>query len=405
MSDGSPVVEGLEGRALFTTLPAGFVETTVTTGVDAPTAMAFAPDGRLFVAEQTGDLRVIKNGALLPTPFVSLNVDSAGERGLLGVAFDPAFASNHFVYVYHTVAGKNGGAAHNRVSRLTASGDVAAARSARVILDLDPLSSRTNHNGGAMQFGPDGKLYVAVGENANRDNAQSLSNRLGKILRVNADGSIPADNPFYAKTTGANRAIWAIGLRNPFSFDFRADDGLMFLNDVGQNTWEEIDVGVAGANYGWPAVEGPGSRRPRYRKPIFAYQHGTGPTTGDAIVGAAFYDSPQRTFPRSYKGDYFFADLSSGWIRRIDAATNADADFAQGINVPVALAVSPFDGALYYAAIGDGGVVRKIQYGPGVTSPTPAPGPAVIAPARPIASFAGGPAVFDAEREDVALLP
>ena len=187
------------------TLPSGFTESLVANGLSRPTAMDFAPDGRLFVCLQSGQLRVIKNGALLATPFVSLSVDSNGERGLLGVAFDPNFASNNFVYVYYTVPGTP---PHNRVSRFTANGDVAAANSELAILDLDKLSSATNHNGGAIHFGPDGKLYVAVGENATPSNAQTLSNRHGKVLRINSDGSIPPDNPFFNTATGANRSIW-----------------------------------------------------------------------------------------------------------------------------------------------------------------------------------------------------
>src|ERR1044072_10039812 len=156
-------------------LPAGFQQSVVAAGLSNPTAMQFAPDGRLFVCQQGGQLRVIKNGALLPTPFVTLTVNASGERGLLGVAFDPAFASNHFVYVYYTVPGAS---AHNRLSRFTANGDVAAANSEVVLLDLNNLSSATNHNGGAIHFGPDGKLYGAVGENANGANSQTLTNLL-----------------------------------------------------------------------------------------------------------------------------------------------------------------------------------------------------------------------------------
>src|SRR5207247_421716 len=155
-----------------------------------PTAMEFAPDGRLFVAQQGGQLRVIKDGQLLATPFVNLNVDSSGERGLLGVAFDPNFATNNFIYVYYTVPGSP---AHNRVSRFTANGDTAVAGSEFILLNLNNLSAATNHNGGAIHFGPDGKLYIAVGENANPSNAQTLSNLLGKVLRINSDGSIPND--------------------------------------------------------------------------------------------------------------------------------------------------------------------------------------------------------------------
>ena len=133
-------------------------------------------------------LRVIKNGALLATPFLSVTVNSSGERGLLGVAFDPDFASNQFVYVYYTATTPT---VHNRVSRFTANGDVAVPGSETVLLDLDNLSGATNHNGGAIHFGPDGKLYVAVGENANGANSQTLTNLLGKILRINPDGTHP----------------------------------------------------------------------------------------------------------------------------------------------------------------------------------------------------------------------
>ncbi len=339
------------------TLPPGFVEEQFGSDLGGrPTAMAFAPDGRLFVCLQGGDLRVIKDGALLGAPFVRIAVDSSGERGLLGIAFDPNFASNQFIYVYHTVPGAP---AHNRVSRFTANGDVAAAGSQAVILDLDPLSSATNHNGGAIHFGPDGKLYVAVGENANGSNSQTLSNRLGKILRINPDGTIPSDNPFFNTASGQNRAIWALGLRNPFTFGFQPGTSRMFINDVGQNTWEEINSGVAGSNYGWPITEGP-TDDPRFRAPIFAYGHGSSDTTGCAIVGAAFYNPPVAQFPASYVGKYFFADLCSGWIRLFNPATGKASLFATGISTPVDLHVGP-DGALYYVAQGNGGQVFRVS--------------------------------------------
>jgi glucose/arabinose dehydrogenase len=165
--------------AAAATLPAGFTETPVASGLASPTAMAFAPDGRLFVCEQGGRLRVIANGALLPTPFLTVTVNASGERGLLGVAFDPAFQLNQYVYVYYTATTPT---VHNRISRFTANGNVAVAGSEVVILDLDNLSGATNHNGGALAFGPDGKLYAAVGENANTANAQVLTNLLGKML-------------------------------------------------------------------------------------------------------------------------------------------------------------------------------------------------------------------------------
>jgi glucose/arabinose dehydrogenase len=339
------------------TLPAGFVESQFGSNLGgAPTAMAFAPDGRLFVCLQNGTLRVIKNGALLPAPFVSLSVNSSGERGLLGIAFDPNFTTNQFVYLYYTTSTAP---IHNRISRFRANGDVAEANSELVIMDLDNLSSATNHNGGAIHFGPDGKLYAAVGENASAANAQNFSNRLGKILRINSDGTIPTDNPFLDATTGANRAIWALGLRNPFTFGFQPGTGRLFINDVGATTWEEINDGIAGSNYGWPTCEG-ACLHPNFRNPIFAYGHGAGETTGCAIVGGAFYNPPVNQFPSSYLGKYFFADLCSGWIRVFDSAAGSASAFATGISSPVDLQVGP-DGCLYYLARGNNGQVFRVS--------------------------------------------
>lgn len=231
------------------TLPEGFSEVRVAAGIVSPTAMSIAPDGRIFVAEKTGALRVVKNDALLSQPFLTVSVNSAGERGLLGVAFDPGFQTNRHIYVYYTTASAP---IHNRVSRFTASSgnpDVAAAGSELPLLDLPALGA-SNHNGGAIHFGNDGKLYVAVGENAVPDNSQSLSTPLGKLLRINADGSIPTDNPFYAQTSGINRAIWSRGLRNPYNFAVDPFNGRMHVNDVGQSAWEEVNLGVRGTNHG-----------------------------------------------------------------------------------------------------------------------------------------------------------
>jgi hypothetical protein len=291
-------------------------------------------------------------------------VNSAGERGLLGIAFDPNFVSNQYVYVYYTATTP---ALHNRISRFTANGDVALPGSEVVILELNNLSGATNHNGGAIHFGPDGMLYAGVGENANGPNAQTLNNLLGKILRLNPDGTIPSDNPFYNIATGNNRAIWALGLRNPFTFTFQPGTGRMFVNDVGQDTWEEINDGIAASNYGWPATEGP-TGDPQYRSPLFYYGHGESGTTGCAIAGGAFYNPSSPTFPGEYLGDYFFADFCSGWIRRFDPNDGSVADFAMDISLPVDLMVSP-DGGLYYLARGSGAVFR-IDYAP--SNPVPA---------------------------------
>ena len=338
------------------TVPGGFTDSLVANGLSSPTAMEFAPDGRVFVCEQGGALRVIKNGALLATPFLTVTVNANGERGLLGVAFDPNFATNNFVYVYYTATTPT---IHNRISRFTASGDVAVPGSETVIFELDNLSSATNHNGGAIHFGPDGNLYVAVGDNANSNNAQSLSTLHGKMLRISRTGGIPSDNPFFNQTTGKNGAIWALGLRNPFTFSFQPGTGRMFINDVGQNTTEEINEGIAGANYGWPNCEGPcNPPNSNFRNPIYFYLNDSSTC---AITGGTFYNPQTAQFPSEYVGNYFFADFCAGWIRKLDPANgNAVAGFATGILSPVDLKVSN-NGSLYYIARGTGSV-HKIEY-------------------------------------------
>lgn len=368
------------------TLPSGFSETVLASGLARPTAMALAPDGRVFVCLQDGQLRVIENGTLLPTPFLSLTVSSTGERGLLGVAVDPNFETNGFVYVYYTATPT----VHNRVSRFTANGNVAIASSEVVLLELETLSSATNHNGGALHFGADGKLYVAVGDDANGNNSQTLANRLGKVLRINADGSIPTDNPFYATAAGANRAIWVLGLRNPFTFAVQAQSGRILINDVGQNTWEEVNDGIAGANYGWPTTEGP-TTNPSFVSPLYAYQHSSGTPTGCAISGGAFYHPLVQQFPPEFFGAYFFADYCGGWIRWLDPSAYplVSTAFASGIASPVDLRVSE-DGALYYLARGSGsttGVLSRIAY-------TGSQAPAITEQPSSVIVSVGQPATF-----------
>jgi glucose/arabinose dehydrogenase len=219
-----------------------------------------------------------------------------------------------------------------------------------------------NHNGGAIHFSPvDGKLYVATGDQGTGSNAPSMTSRFGKILRYNDDLTIPTDNPFYTNATGVYRAIWALGLRNPFTFGFHPTTGRMFINDVGEATWEEINEGVAGSNYGWPTTEGP-TTDPRFRGPIFAYRHGGTLLSGYAIVGAAFYNPATTMFPTSYVGDYFFADYVSGWINRLDVANdNGVYAFARIGDSISDLKVGP-DGALYALAAGGTFLVYRYQY-------------------------------------------
>ena len=368
IASGQDFKSGDERQAV---LPSGFTETQISgNGLSNTTAMALHPDGRIFVCQQTGELRVIKNDVVLPTPFVTVPVNSVGERGLLGVAFDPDYATNRFVYVYYTATTP---AIHNRVSRFTADAtnqDVAVPGSEVIILNLENLSA-TNHNGGAIHFGPDGKLYIATGENASPSNAQSLANRLGKILRINSDGSIPDDNPtsfpnIAGSPTGLNRAIWAVGLRNPFTFSFQQGTGRMHINDVGQNTWEEINVGVRGANFGWPTCEG-ACGTAGMTNPLYQYSSAVGAPC--AITGGAFYNPTTQTFPAQFIGKYFFADFCAGWIKTLDPlnppATGAAVDAFTNISLPVDIQVAN-DGSLYYLARGASAVFR-VQYNGGST--------------------------------------
>lgn len=346
--------------AAATTLPSGFVETKVAHPISRPTAMAFASASQVFVAQQNGQLLEVRNGALLSSPVITLPVDNNGERGLDGVAVDPTFAANGFIYLYYTATTPT---AHNRVSRFTVVGDTANPATEKVLFDIDPLSSLTQHNGGAIHFGADGKLYVAVGDNQLSSNAQSMSTQMGKVLRINADGSIPTDNPFYNTATGNNRAIWLLGLRNPFSSAVQATTGRIFINDVGSDYWEEINDGVAGSNYGWPNTEGYTSD-PAYRSPLYAYAHGSDSNTGCAITGGDFYNPSTAQFPSDYVGKYFFVDFCNGWIKTLDPATFVVTNFASSINTyPVALTVSP-DGSVYYLANDSSGVgaLWKISY-------------------------------------------
>jgi len=393
-----------------TLLPNGFGEEQYANGLTNPTAMAFAPDPcppsgtpvhRLFVCEQSGRVRVFRNGVLQPNAFLNVTADTRGERGLDGICFDPNFATNRYVYVYYTIYQANTSLpTHNRLSRFTAdpaNPDVALAGSETPIMEMDDLSTTAFiHNGSGLHFGPDGKFYVSVGENGTSSNSQSLNTVLGKILRINPvpenpdgtnpDSTFPTDNPFYTTTTGKNRAIYALGVRNPFTFNFQPGTGRMFIDDVGAATWEEINEGVRGGNYGWPTYEGPVEPPVAgFTNPIFAYQHNPGFTPhGCAITGGAFYNPPPRCsgdppygFPNSYIGQYFFLDLCSGWIYTMDPTQIDPASpygfhrvslFASDIHgFPTYLIVGP-DRNLYYISRVDG-AVYQIPY-PASLAPT-----------------------------------
>ena len=327
-------------------LPPGFVEQLLAQNLD-PTDLVMAPDGRIFITIKSGKILIVENGVLSPNPFLDIPVYTYNEAGLCHIVLDPNFDVNHYYYIYYTVSD----ASHNRVSRFTANGNFTLPGSEVVVLDLDPGSI---HNGGDMAFGLDGKLYIAVGEGDNTSNPQSFGSLLGKVLRLNRDGTVPSDNPFFnvATVIGRNKAIWALGFRNPYSMDIQPGTGKIFVTDAGAELAEEIDEVQAGKNYGWPLIEGMRTNEPapaNYQDPLYAYLHGFTPFTGCAVVGAAFYNPTVNQFPNQYVGQFFYADYCNGYINYIDPVTLSAHTFANGISRPMAILVAP-DGTLYYLA-------------------------------------------------------
>jgi glucose/arabinose dehydrogenase len=368
------------------TVPSGFQDSLFATGLEQVTAMEFAPDRskRLFVTEKNaGNIRVITwnqqdgTGTLLQEPFARIpNVDTQQTRGVLGLTFHPNFGNGTEDYVYVHYTQKVDGNSHNRIVRFEAdpnnpnvsTENPDGSSKIEPIFELDKLGTATTHDGGHIDFGNDGYLYVPVGDNKRNKfapilNTLKLNNLFGKVLRIEDDGDPAPDNPFLSKTTGKNQAIYAKGFRNPFSMAVEPAPGdRIYINDVGEQTWEEINNLKAGANYGWPKYEGRQGDR-RFKKPVFAYKHDTLPrtpaaTSGCAISGGAFYYPPggaSMPFPEEYEGDYFFQDFCNGWIRKLDADSKSVSGFASGASFPVDLKVGP-DGGLYYLERGSGSV-------------------------------------------------
>lgn len=348
--------------------PANFTASLITSVAQWSTKMALAPDGRIFVSEQAGRIFVIKNGAVLATPFLTLpNVDGSGEHGVYDLIFDPNFAQNNYVYVFYTTLT---GGSHDRISRFTANGDVAVVGSELVLFDFPTLVAG-NHLGGGMAFGTDGKLYATHGENSQGQPAQQMSTTLGKLIRINKDGTIPTDNPFYAAPVDPTDAIWALGLRSPFGLAAQRTGGRIFYNDVGDSTYEEVNDVVRGANYGWPYREGTTGSDPvgvTTRLPIYQYSHTASANPyGCAVTGGTFYDPVNVTFPATYVGKYFFAEYCQGWVGLLDPANNSVSMFATGTVNIVDMEVSNLDGALYY--LEHDGKVYKVSYNSAGTPP------------------------------------
>lgn len=326
--------------------PTGFQTTQIIGGLNSPTAFAFAPDGRLFITELAGVIKVYKNGQVLSAPFAELQVTASGDRGLLGIAFDPDFSNGSpYVYLYYTGVDE-----FNRIARLNASQDIANGPPQIIYQSYSP--SEWLHVGGALGFGPDGKLYVSIGDNGYPPNAQDLSfaNHFGKVLRLNRDGTVPTDNPFYGRYDVAPE-IWAWGLRNPFRFQFDSATGNLYLGDVGNKTWEEINLIERGKNYGWPTCEGPCSEA-GMTNPSYSYNRAG--IDGSIMAGPVYRGN---AFPTNFQGKLFFGDYAAGFIKTLDLSASQAQNFDLDSGTVIDIKEGP-DGAIYYLTIFPGALYK-----------------------------------------------
>lgn len=341
---------------------------------ERPLYIAAAPGNErdLFVVEQPGTIRRFVNSASTRSSSVFIDLRdrvlfNGGEHGLLGLAFHPAYETNGHFYVYYT---PRGGSRHAVVSRFTRSAgnpDVGDPSSESILLRIDQPPQFEFHNGGCLQFGPDGKLYIAVGDGGNvgdpLNNAQNLRVPLGKLLRLNADGSIPSGNPDFG-VPGARREIWAYGLRNPWRFSFDSANGRLWLGDVGQSKREEIDLIKRGGNYGWRIFEAgipytnpenlPASA---FERPVFSYPPTTSSPVGVAgrsITGGYVY---RGSAVPALASKYVFADFIAGRVWALDQADGVagGTSFVGEVPLPVSfgadnagnLYIASFDGSIY----------------------------------------------------------
>lgn len=359
---------------LATALPTGFQNELVVSGIDQPVYLAQLPDGRMLVLSKLGTIYIFNPAqvpAQLSTYLTLTSVDTAGERGLTSIAIDPDFAISGAVYIYYT----NLAAKRNRISRFIQTGNTADPSSEVVIWQNSEEVSDCCHYGGGLQFGPDGKLYLTTGEEFDGDQAQDMTRAGGKIIRINKDGSIPTDNPFIDGPGGNLDEIWAFGLRNPYRAHWDLVRNRMYISEVGGNVQstarEDIHLGRAGANFGWPFCEGI-CGNPAWDDPIFSYGHTGGTPNGGAVTAGTVYRG--NLFPAVYNEAFFFADYVLGFIRYLtfDASGNltGNYDFATAsddLGAPVHV-ISGADGALYYANYY--GSVHRIVYSSGNQAPS-----------------------------------
>lgn len=299
-----------------------------------PVRLAFAPDGRLFFNElQTGNVRIIQNEVLQAQPFATLPVETSGERGLLGIAFHPQFVSNGFVYLLHSDP--------SGVQRVVRFADMNGEGVAQQVI-IDNLPSTVVHNGGAIGFGPDGRLYVSIGDSQEPANSQDQSSLSGKILRYADDGAVPADNPF-----GSLNPAFNLGLRNSFDFDFHPATGTIYASENGPNCDDELNRIVRGGNYGWRPNYPCGDADPSFIAPLTRFNPSIAPT------GVAFYTSA--VFPQ-FRNQLFLVDFNSGRMRRFAVNESAQGQITEtaivvdgGFGALLDVAQSP-DGFIYFSS-------------------------------------------------------
>ncbi len=306
----------------------------VASGLSSPLYLtAPAGDPRLFIVEQAGRIRIVESGQLLAQAFLDIRdrVASGGEEGLLGLAFHPNYAGNGYFYVDYTHLNNARDTLYTLIERYSVSPAPDSADSASHKLILRIVQPYTNHNGGLVMFGPDGMLYIGMGDGGSggdpENRAQNPDSLLGKLLRIDVDHgdpyAIPASNPFAAG--GGAPEIWALGLRNPWRYAFDRTAGLLYIADVGQNLWEEVSVapaGQGGLNYGWRIMEGlycfnaTSCSSTGLVQPVVEYGH----ANGCSITGGFVY---RGTRAPSLVGQYFYSDYCSGWMRSFAYANGA----------------------------------------------------------------------------------
>jgi len=357
-------------------LPDGFVGSTIITDLVNPVGMELGPDGRIYVLDGRSDRRISVIDEANGTRSTWLELPGAEnvEMGVHGITWHPDFANEPYVYVSYIATATDTAPQRYELNRYEVVGDDPVESSKSTIFTINDWNpGQKLHQGGDLAFGADGKLYWALGDRVTTNNVQSFTSFAGKLLRLNDDGSIPADNPFVEETTGKRQAIYALGLRNPWRVETRPSTGDLYISSVGPQTWEELDVAAAGVNYGWPIVSGP-STDPAYTNAAWSYPHVVdGAPLGCAITGGAFMPETT-TNPVIPGGSMLIGDHCFGWIDIVDVDAGTSTRFTDGLERLIDIVIDPTTGAIYYLDReydhdddNQSGGIGRIDYNPSAT--------------------------------------